>query len=167
MTPLQFTRGVRSLNRLRHIAQVLTRHGFGHIVTRIHLGRFVPVWMLRRKTKGESAEGAETSVGRRLTMAATELGPTFVKLGQMLSTRPDIVPEAVLRELCTLQDDVPPFDTSIAMATIAEELHRPVADCFAWIDEKPIASASIGQVYRARGKNDQELVVKVRRPDIE
>ncbi len=167
MTPLQFTRGVRSLNRLRQIAQVLTRHGFGHIVTRIHLGRFVPVWMLRHRPAGESTEGAETSVGRRLTMAASELGPTFVKLGQMLSTRPDIVPEAVLRELRTLQDEVPPFDTSIAMATIAEELHQPVADCFASIDDKPIASASIGQVYRAVGKAGEQLVVKVRRPDIE
>src|SRR3990167_9069708 len=105
MTPLQFTRGVRSLNRLRQIAQVLTRHGFGHIVTRINLGRFVPVWMLRGKTHAEFAEGAETSVGRRLTRAASELGPTFVKLGQFLSTRPDVLPEAVLRELRTLQDE--------------------------------------------------------------
>lgn len=167
MTPLQFTRGVRSLNRLRHIAQVLTRHGFGHIVTRVNLGRFVPVWMLRKKGPADAAAGAETSVGRRLTLAATELGPTFVKLGQMLSARSDIVPETVLRELRTLQDNVPPFDTAIAMAVIAEELHRPTAECFASIDEKPLASASIGQVYRARGKNDEELVVKVRRPGIE
>lgn len=167
MTPFQFTRGVRSLNRLRQIAQVLTRHGFGHIVTRVNLGRFVPVWMLRKKARIESTAGGETLVGRRLTLAATELGPTFIKLGQMLSTRPDIVPEAVLKELRTLQDNVPPFDTSIAMAAIAEELHRPAADCFASIDEKPIASASIGQVYKARGKNDEELVVKVRRPGIE
>ena len=56
MSPLQFTRGVRSLNRLRHIAQVLTRHGFGHIVTRVNLGRFVPVWMLRKKAEAESNE---------------------------------------------------------------------------------------------------------------
>src|SRR3990172_9320559 len=104
MTPLQFTRGVRSLNRLRQIAHVLTRHGFGHIVTRLNLGRFVPVWMLRKKDQAESAGGAETSVGRRLTLAATELGPTFIKLGQMLSARPDVVPEAVLKELRALQD---------------------------------------------------------------
>src|SRR3989304_3336988 len=137
MTPLQFTRGVRSLNRLRHIAQVLTRHGFGHIVTRVNLGRYVPVWMLRKKDQAESTASVETSVGRRLTLAATELGPTFIKLGQMLSARPDLFPEAVLRELRTPQDDVPPFDTSIAMAVIVEELQRPVADCFASIDEKP------------------------------
>ena len=66
MSPLQFTRGVRSLNRLRHIAQVLSRHGFGHIVTRVNLGRFVPVWMLRKKGEAESTAGGETSVGRRL-----------------------------------------------------------------------------------------------------
>ncbi len=167
MTPLQFTRGVRSLNRLRHIAQVLTRHGFGHIVTRINLGRHVPIWMLRKKDHPDSAAGVETSVGRRLALAATELGPTFIKLGQMLSSRPDILPETVLRELRTLQDDVPPFDNSVALGIIAEELGRPVTECYASVGVAPIASASIGQVYRAQGNKGEELVIKVRRPDIE
>jgi len=163
MTPLQFTRSVRSLNRLRRIAQVLTRHGFGHIVTRVNLGRFVPVWMLRRK----AAEDGVSTIGRRLALVCSELGPTFIKLGQMLSTRPDIVPEDVLKHLRSLQDDVPPFDTCIAMGTIADELRRPVGDCFTTISDRPMASASIGQVYRATGKNGEELVVKVRRPDID
>ena len=93
-----------------------------------------------------------------------ELGPTVVKLGQMMSTRPDIVPADVLAELRSLQDDVPPFDTSTAMDIIAEELGRPLDECFTSIDDKPIASASIGQVYRARTKDGTEVVVKVRRP---
>ncbi len=167
MTPLQFTRNIRSLNRLRQIATVLTRHGFGHVVTRMNLGRFVPLWMLRRPASAPGGESSETSVGRRFTLVAAELGPTFVKLGQMLSMRPDIVPPQVLKELRTLQDEVPPFDNALALETIAQELHRPVSECFSAFDEQPMASASIGQVYRAKGKKGEELVVKVRRPGIE
>ncbi len=167
MNPLTLTRNVRSLNRLRQIAQVLTRHGFGHIVTQINLARFVPVWMLRKKAPSAVVGEGATSIGRRLALVCAELGPTFVKLGQMMSTRPDIVPEEVLAELRKLQDDVPPFDTDVAMATIARELGRPVEECFAWIDDKPFASASIGQAYHARGKDDTDLVVKVRRPKID
>jgi len=167
MTPLQFTRNIRSLNRLRRIAQVLTRHGFGHTVTRLRLGRFVPVWMLRRRSAAAATEGGESSVGRRLTLVASELGPTFIKLGQMLSTRPDIVPPAVLKELRTLQDRVPPFDSAQARETIVKELGRPIEECFASIEDEPCASASIGQVYRAKAKNGDDVMVKVRRPGIE
>ncbi len=166
MNPLQFTRSVRSLNRLRHIAQVLTRHGFGHIVARINLTRFVPVWMLRKKVARPVLDEGASAVGRRLTQVCAELGPTFIKLGQMMSTRPDIVPVDVLEELRTLQDNVPPFDTPIAMDIITEELGRPLTDCFDRIDTEPVASASIGQVYRARTPEGAEVMVKVRRPDI-
>ncbi len=168
MTPLQFTRSVRSLNRMRHIARVLTRHGFGHAVTRLNLGRFVPVWMSRRPVVDAAVESGAVSIGRRLTLVCTELGPTFIKLGQMLSTRPDLLQAEVIDQLRTLQDKVPPFDTSTAMRSIARELGRSTIDCFEWIDDTPFASASIGQVYRARlvgGK--KEVVVKVRRPDID
>lgn len=167
MTPTQFTRSVRGLNRLRQIAQVLTRHGFGHIVAQINLTRFVPVWMLRKKLAPPPVDEGASAVGRRLTRVCIDLGPTFVKLGQMMSSRADILPAPVLHELRTLQDDVPPFDTSVAMSIIAEDLGRPVDECFASIEEKPIASASIGQVHRAKGRNGDDLVIKVRRPDIE
>jgi len=167
MSPFQVARSVRSLNRLRHIAQVLTRHGFGHIVTRINLGRFVPVWMLRRKRPAELHEPAPASVGRRLAQAFSELGPTFVKLGQMLSTRPDLLPEDVIKEFRKLQDEVPAFDSAIAMEIIAAELGRPVAECFRSIEDSPLASASISQVYRATGQDGQKLCVKVRRPGID
>ena len=168
MTPLQFTRSVRSLNRMRHIARVLTRHGFGHAVTRLNLGRFVPVWMVKRPLVEAATETGAASIGRRLTLVCTELGPTFIKLGQMLSTRPDLLPAEVIEQLRTLQDRVPPFDTPAAMQTIERELGRPVGECFEWIGETPFASASIGQVYRARLKDKQkEVVVKVRRPDID
>lgn len=164
---MQFTRNVRSLNRLRQVAQVLTRHGFGHIVAQVNLTRLVPVWMLRKLGATLSREGGMSAVGRRLAQVCSELGPTYVKLGQLMSTRPDIVPGEVLAELRTLQDDVPAFETSVAMEIIARELGRPVDECFASVDDKPIATASIGQVYRARGLDGAELVVKVRRPGIE
>ncbi|MDO8632309.1 MAG: AarF/ABC1/UbiB kinase family protein [Phycisphaerales bacterium] len=168
MTPLQFTRSVRSLNRMRHIARVLTRHGFGHAVTRLNLGRFLPVWMVKRPLVEAATETGAASIGRRLTLVCTELGPTFIKLGQMLSTRPDLLPAEVIEQLRALQDKVPPFDTPTAMQTIERELGRPVGECFEWIGETPFASASIGQVYRARLMDKRkEVVVKVRRPDID
>jgi ubiquinone biosynthesis protein len=167
MNPLQFTRSVRSLNRLRRIAQVLTQHGFGYVVAQLHLARFVPVWMMRRRAHRTAVFEGPLSIGRRLTLVCTELGPTFVKLGQMLSTRPDVVPADILSELRTLQDEVPPFDTATAMEVIRAELGRPAGECFAWIDDRPMASGSIGQVYRARGHDESDLVVKIRRPDVD
>ena len=167
MTPIQLTRSVRGLNRLRQIAQVLTRHGFGHIVAQINLSRYLPVWMRRKPLAESRRDDGASSLGRRLSRVCAELGPTFVKLGQMLSTRPDIVPDDVLGELKTLQDDVAPFDTGEAMEIVRQELGRPASECFAWIDDVPMASASIGQVYRARGKDGTNLVVKIRRPDID
>ncbi len=167
MTPLQLTRNVRSLNRLRLIAQVLTRHGFGHIVAQIDLSRFLPVWMLRRRDRSRSADAGPSAVGQRLVAVFSELGPTFIKLGQVLSTRPDIIPMETLAELRALQDSVPPFDTEDAKTIIAEELGQPVSELFAWFDDKPLASASIAQVYLARTHEGEEVVVKVRRPDIE
>lgn len=167
MSPLQFTRSVRNLNRLRRIAQVLTQHGFGYIVARIDLIRFVPVWMMRKRGIQARTEEGVSNLGRRLCSVCTELGPTFIKLGQLLSTRPDIVPLEIRSELQGLQDDVPPFDSSIARQIMSEEFGRPVEECLSSIDEAPRASGSIGQVYSAVSKDGAGLVVKVRRPGIE
>ncbi len=167
MTPFQLTRSVRSLNRLRQIAQVLTRHGFGHIVAQIDLSRFVPVWMLRKKAAAPALQESASGVARRLTQVCSELGPTFIKLGQVMSTRADVVPTELLRELRKLQDEVPPFDTATAMDIIVGDLSRPLDQCFAKIEPQPAASASIGQVYRARSTEGAELMVKVLRPGID
>lgn len=166
MNPLQLGRNVRAFNRLRHIARVLTRHGFGHAVARLNLGRFVPIWGLRKHPDTQD-DAQPTTQGRRLRLVLEELGPTFVKLGQMLSTRPDLLPSDVTNELRRLQDDVPPFDNKLAMEIITADLGRPISECFSWISDQPIASASIGQVYRARLADNKEVVVKVRRPEIE
>lgn len=166
MTPLKITRSVQNIHRLQRIARVLTQHGFGHIVDQLELSRFVPLW-LRKKGDPDQNGSPHGSVGRRLARVANELGPVFVKLGQMLASRPDIVPPDILEELRTLQDRVPTFDSEVARKMIADELHMPVDQAFASLNEEPIASGSIGQVYRAELHCGREVVIKVRRPNIE
>lgn len=167
MNPLEFTRSVRSLNRLRHIAQVLTQHGFGYIVARTNLARYLPTTILRREPEEAGVAAPPASIGRRLALVFTELGPTFVKFGQMLTTRPDLLPKEIVLELECLQDQVPPFDSDVAMQIIADNLGAPVSASFEQIDLIPIASGSIGQVHAAHLPGGKPVIVKVRRPDIE
>ncbi|MFN2531199.1 MAG: ABC1 kinase family protein [Pyrinomonadaceae bacterium] len=94
------------------------------------------------------------------------LGPTFIKIGQALGTRADLLPLAYVKELATLQDQVPAYPTADAFARIEEELGKPISDCFREIDSEPIASASLGQVYRARLHSGEEVAVKVQRPNL-
>lgn len=96
-----------------------------------------------------------------------DLGPTFIKIGQTLGTRADLLPLSYVKELSTLQDDVPAFPTAEAFARIESELGKTLAECYAEIDSEPIASASLGQVYRARLFSGEEVAVKVQRPDLE
>lgn len=172
MVPLHISRSVRSLGRVRRIAVVLTQQGFGHIVERIDLVRYVPLWM-RRPTVAAATTEADVpltpgaQVGRRMVRAASALGPTFIKLAQVLTTRPDIVPADVIAELRTLQDQVPPFDTGMAKQIIEEDLHRPLDQCFRNFGPDVLASGSIGQVYRATHHNGDDVIVKVRRPGID
>ncbi|UCG15427.1 MAG: AarF/ABC1/UbiB kinase family protein [Phycisphaerales bacterium] len=168
MTPLQLTRSVRSLNRLQQIARVLTQQGFGHFVDRLNLRRYVSIpGVLPRRRRDEVTGSGASAIGRRLARVCDELGPTFVKLGQTLTTRPDVIPEEVIRELRSLQDHVCPFDTSSARTIIEEELGTPIDQCFGHLADAPFASGSIGQVYRATTHDGMEVVVKVKRPDID
>lgn len=166
MLPTRLTRGVQNLHRLQHIARVLTQHGFGHVVDQLDLGRLVPLW-LRRRVEAPPEEPLGSSMGRRLRQVANDLGPIFVKLGQMLATRPDVVPADILIELRGLQDQAEPFDSAVAKQIIADELKVPIEEAFASMDDQPIASGSIGQVYRATLPDHRRVVIKVRRPDIE
>ncbi len=102
-----------------------------------------------------------------LSKSLIGLGPTFIKIGQSLGTRADLLPLAYVKELSTLQDQVPAFPTAEAFARIESELGRSLQECYAEIDSEPVASASLGQVYRARLRTGEEVAVKVQRPDLE
>jgi ubiquinone biosynthesis protein len=159
-------RAPHRIRRLAKIARVLTRHGFGHVAHHLPFQRFVPAAarVLRRPV---TAKVERISIARRLSMALEELGPTYVKLGQLLSTRPDIIPEEYVVELARLQDKVSPFPSRKAYEIIERELHRPVRELFAEIAQEPLAAGSIAQVYLARLPGGEEVVVKVKRPGIE
>lgn len=170
---LNLPRTVRSIRRVQTIARVLTHHGFGHLVTRLRLERYVPLPKRWRGGVTPTPEGApEVNLGRRLANAFEELGPTFIKLGQVMSTRPDLFPPEIIAELTKLQDRVPPFDSAQARRIIAANLGSPVDACFETFDDQPFASGSVAQVHRAttqpkEGRLSKHVIVKVKRPEIE
>ena len=153
-------RGVRHLRRFQQIAQILARHGFGEL---LDLLGAAPVFPLARALRRRPSLGPP----QRLRMALEELGPTFVKLGQVLSTRPDLLPPAYIAELARLQDTVPPEPWEPVRAQLEAELGAPVEEVFATLDPEPIAAASLAQVHAATLPDGAEVVVKVQRPDIE
>ncbi len=144
-----------NLVRFSQIGRVLVRHGFGFVFD---------VRRERREKRGLE-ELLAPNFGIRLRRALDDLGPTFVKFGQLLSTRSDILPEGVLFELQKLQDTVAPIPFETARAAIEEELGTPVGELFAEFDPAPLGSASIGQVYKARLHGGDLVAIKVRRPE--
>jgi ubiquinone biosynthesis protein len=140
----------RNLGRLSEIAQVAVRHGFGYAID---------------GHKAGDPETGQTARGRHLREMLDELGPTFVKFGQLLSTRPDIVPPDIIAELRGLQDDVRPFPFADIEKAIREDLGQPIERLFIEFDETPLAAASIGQVHRATLPNGRLVAVKVQRPN--
>jgi ubiquinone biosynthesis protein len=153
----------RKIGRLSEIAQVAVRHGFGYFFERHKLTDVLP-WTSRGEIDpAVSAAGSER--GRHLREMLDELGPTFVKFGQLLSTRPDVVPPDIVVELRGLQDDVRPFPFAQIREVIEAELGLTLEQAFLRFDEQPIAAASIGQVHRAMLPNGDEVAVKVQRPN--
>ncbi|MEJ5338700.1 MAG: lipopolysaccharide core heptose(II) kinase RfaY [Aquificaceae bacterium] len=150
--------------RKLHIAKVLAKHGFGFVLAKAGLGYLLPFhWgvMGHRKKKEPYREE------EHLRLAFEELGVTFIKIGQILSTRPDIMPESYILELSKLQDRVPPSEPEQIRRIIEEELGKPVEEVFEYFEDEPLASASIGQVHRARLKDGKEVVLKVQKPGVE
>ena len=152
--------------RYREIVTVFARHGFGLFLEK--LGIFQSLKMKRdRSGAGAAADNAGVSAGERLRAALEELGPAFVKLGQILSTRPDILPADLIAELQKLQDSVKPFPFSEAKELIETELEDRLEAIFPEFEEEPVAAASIAQVYHARLSSGKPVAVKVQRPEIE
>ncbi|NTU85292.1 MAG: AarF/ABC1/UbiB kinase family protein [Chloroflexales bacterium] len=161
MWPL--VRQARYLGRYREIAQVLVGHGFGALVNQLGL---VSLLSLPRRMVMRVPPPEPLGTAARLREALVALGPTFVKLGQALSTRPDLLPADFVHELGKLQDTVPPFAAELAVATIEEALGRSVGELFAEFSCEPLAAASLGQVHAAKLYSGEQVVVKVQRPDI-
>jgi ubiquinone biosynthesis protein len=159
-----FERAFQDLNRLRQIAAAVAKHGFGAYVARTRLRDALP----REAALGEGEPLPEPNrdMARRFRQLLGELGPTFTKLGQLLSTRPDVLPAHWVEELESLQDDCPPLPLAEIRREIERGLGRPVEELFAHLEEAPLASASIAQVHLARTHGGARVVVKVQRPDI-
>jgi len=155
---------LRQLPRMLRIAATLVRYRLDELVEGAHL--FRPLKWLRPLLPSPHADIARLSRGARLRLALVELGPIFVKFGQILSTRRDLLPGDVADELSLLQDQVPPFPGSQARAAIEAALGAPIATLYKTFDETPLASASIAQVHAAELPDSHQVVVKVLRPGI-
>ncbi|HEU4653619.1 MAG TPA: ubiquinone biosynthesis regulatory protein kinase UbiB [Steroidobacteraceae bacterium] len=156
---------LRVLSRLLQIQRVLVRHGLDEVILATHLFRplrfaffLSPATWFHRERGGTRAE--------RLRLALEELGPIFMKFGQMLSTRRDLLPRDIADELAKLQDRVPPFDANVARGIVESALGQPVSELFASFDTQPLAAATIAQVHAATLKDGKEVVVKIVRPGI-
>ena len=163
---LHIGRQIRELNRLRHIAEVLARNGLGFLLDQTELGRFLPRgW--RRRVERADQELERMSIPERFRHTLEDLGPTYIKLGQLLSGRGDLLPAEYVQELTKLLDAAPAFPYQDVVTVVEAELGRPPQEVFDFFDPTPIAAASIGQVHRAILPTGEHVVAKVQRPNIE
>ncbi len=157
---------VRVLARLFQIQRVLLKYGLDDFVRATHLYRPVRLLVLLAPGIGRARRRRRSSRAERLRLALTELGPIFVKFGQAVSTRRDLLPADIADELVKLQDQVPPFPGAVARASIERAYGRPIAELFPEFEETALAAASIAQVHAARLPDGKQVVVKVLRPDM-
>lgn len=163
MSSTQEPAAVNAAARSRQIAEVLARHGLGYLVNVFGLERYVP---FHRGLLGHAPRDTPYTPPEHLRLAIEELGATFAKLGQLLSTRADLLPPAYQRELALLQDQVPSVSGDAIVAVVEVELGGPLAGHFATFEREPLAAASIGQAHAATLPDGTEVVVKVRRPGV-
>lgn len=153
----------KNLKRYKEIAYIFVKYGFSYIVEKLNMEGIaykIPITNPPEEIKN-------MSTGERMRKAFEELGPTYVKLGQVLSTRSDLLDQSIIDELAKLQDDVQPYDTEIAKKIFKEETGIDINDAFIEFNDKPIGAASIGQVYEAKLKSGEPVIIKIQRPNIE
>jgi len=167
MLPIfRVNRNIRTIRRYRTILGVLIKYGFGHFVEQLNIDYYLELGKRIVTRDRMHKELERLSQPRRLRMAMEELGPTFIKLGQLLSTRPDVLDQEFIQEFSKLQDEVPAVTLEQIKTQIQRELGYPVDELFAEFSEQPIAAASIAQVHLGKLRSGEEVVFKVRRPGI-
>ena len=153
----------KNLKRYKEIAQILIKYGFSFVVEKLNIEDVaykIPI-------TNPSEEIKNMSTATKLRCVIEELGPTYIKFGQILSTRKDLFDQDIIDELSKLRDSVEPFDTDIAKAIFKNETGLEINDLFKEFNDIPIGSASIGQVYEGKLKNNEDVIVKIQRPNIE
>ena len=168
----EVARRFRNLRRVQQILGAFVRHGFGDLVSRLGLDGLL---RSSRRPDGAGEEGADRpgehagrlSAEARIRMICEELGPTFIKLGQVMATRPDLVPARLVLELSRLHDDVPPFPFEDVRRVVEQDLGAPLEELFSGFEEASLAAASIAQVHGATLPDGRPVVLKVRRPDLQ
>ncbi|WP_238378838.1 ABC1 kinase family protein [Halalkalibacillus sediminis] len=160
-----FRQRMKHMGRYREIATAFSRNGLGSIVKDLGLDQVFS--LPRRVYVRQDQHNQSKSTGVKIRSFLEELGPTFIKVGQMASTRPDVIPDDIIEELSYLQDEIEPFPFEDAKAIIEEELGWPVDEVFEELDPSPIGVASIGQVHQGVLKSGEHVAIKVQRPNIQ
>ena len=157
-------KSIKQLFRLVYINHVLAKNGLDQVIVSLHL--FAPLRFIAYLNPWNWFRRVPLTRGEALRKTMEELGPIFIKLGQALSTRPDILPPDIAQELCKLQDNVPPFASEMALSIVENAFKCSAFEMFAYFDPKPMASASMAQVHAATLKSGEDVVVKILRPNM-
>lgn len=162
MSLVRDNRPFPSFQRYGQILKILARYGFGDLIDRLR-DKCKTTWAERLVRRDNQLA---LSTPERVRMAFEELGPTFIKLGQILSVRPDLLPPDFIQEFTKFQDSVPSFPSAAAKSIVESQLGKTIPELFSWFGEQPIAAASLAQVHPATTLNGDEVIIKIRRPGI-